>query len=190
MSLYEKRYYTVAQLLHKEHIDSVLDLGCGDGKFLCYLAQDSFFEQIGGVDVSASRLSRAKRRLGDDSRVRLYSQSFLDSCSDFSLYMGIVAMEVIEHLEENELATLFQNIFQLTPSVIIVTTPNREYNWHYQTLNNGLRHSSHRFEFTPVELDRFAEKITNNVQNYIFTTGFCDNEGASQFIIWKKVLKV
>jgi 2-polyprenyl-3-methyl-5-hydroxy-6-metoxy-1,4-benzoquinol methylase len=189
MSLYEKRYYTVAQLLRQEHVDSVLDFGCGDGKFLCYLAQDPFFARIGGVDISTSRLTRARHRIGDDSRICLFLQSFLDPNPKFFSYAAIVVMEVIEHLEEDELHLLFQNIFQIAPSIIIATTPNREYNWHYPTLYNGLRHSSHRFEFTQIEMKHFAEKIMSGVHNYSFNTGFCDYEGASQFIMWKKVLE-
>lgn len=189
LSLYEKRYRTVTQLLHQERINSVLDFGCGDGKFLCYLAQDPFFSRIGGVDISVPRLARAERRIGGDPRICLYPQSFLDKNPKFSLYAAIVVMEVIEHLEKDELYLLFQNIFQIAPSVIIVTTPNQEYNWHYSKLYNGLRHSSHKFEFTPIEMKQFAKKITEGEDGYIFTTGFCDCECASQFIMWKRVLK-
>lgn len=188
LSLYEKRYHTVAQLLHQELADSILDFGCGDGKFLCYLAQDSFFTRIGGVDISASRLARTRRRIGDDPRTCFYPQSFLDANPEFSLYKAIVVMEVIEHLEKDDIYLLFQSIFQIGPPVIIVTTPNREYNWHYPMLYNGLRHSSHKFEFTPSEMQQFAEGLARQERGYSFITGFCDCECASQFIMWKKVL--
>lgn len=187
MSLYENRFHTVCHLLHQEHATRVLDFGCGDGKFLYYLAQHTFFTRLGGVDISTPRLMRAKRRIGSDSRVFLYPQSFLIENPEFSLYTAIVVMEVIEHLGAEELDLLFQNIFHIAPPLVIVTSPNRDYNYHYATLHNGLRHSSHKFEFTANEFRCFADSLTPARSNYTFTTGFCDFEHASQFILWKKV---
>ncbi len=189
MSLYENRYRTVLNLLLQEHITSVLDFGCGDGKFLHYLAQDSSFSRLGGVDISVPRLARARRRISNDSRIFLYLQSFLEKNPEFSFYTAVVVMEVIEHLNEDELHLLFHNIFKIAPPLIIVTSPNREYNYHYPVLYNGLRHSSHKFEFTVNECSHFAEKLTPTGSGYTFTTGFCDSEHASQFILWKKVLE-
>lgn len=143
MSLYEKRIHTVFHLLQQEHVTSVLDFGCGDGRFLRYLINYNFFTRIGGVDNSLPRLARAKHRIGSDPRVFLYPQSFFVDNPEFSLYGAIVVMEVIEHLEKEELNLLFQNIFRIAPPLIIVTSPNRDYNYHYPTLYNGLRHPSH-----------------------------------------------
>lgn len=189
MSLYANRYCTVLNLLLQERVTSVVDFGCGDGKFLQYLAQNSFFSRLGGVDISVPRLARARRRIGDDPRVFLYSQSFLEENPEFSLYTAIVVMEVIEHLDADELHLLFHNIFEIAPPLIIVTSPNREYNNHYPVLYNGLRHSSHKFEFTVDECNHFAERLTPTGSGYTFTVGFCDSEHASQFILWKKVLE-
>lgn len=187
LSLYENRFRTVFHLLRTEYVTSVLDFGCGDGKFLHYLAQEPFFSRLGGVDISQPRLARAKRRIGDDSRIFLYLQSFLEKNPEFSFYTAIVVMEVIEHLEKDDLHLLFRNLFGIAPPLIIVTSPNREYNDHYPILYNGLRHSSHKFEFTSDEFRRFAEELTPMGSSYTFTVGFCDPEHASQFILWKKV---
>lgn len=187
MSLYKDRFHTIFSLLYHEHATSVLDFGCGDGKFLFYLAQHTSFTRLGGVDISPQRLARAKRRIGSNPRVFFYPQSFLAENPEFLLYNAIVLMEVIEHLETEELNLLFQNIFRIAPPLIIVTSPNRDYNYHYPTLYNGLRHSSHKFEFTVNEFRCFAESLTPSGNNYMFTTGFCDFDHASQFIMWKKV---
>lgn len=189
MSLYETRFHSVLQILLQEHAASVLDLGCGDGKFLRCLTQNDSFVRLGGVDISLPRLARAKRRIGSDPRVFLYPQSFLEENPEFSLYTAIVVMEVIEHLETDHLCMLFQNIFRIAPPLIIVTSPNREYNCHYPTLYDGLRHSSHKFEFTVEECRHFAEEQTPTGSGYTFNTGFCDPECATQFILWKRVLE-
>lgn len=188
MSLYENRFRTVFHLLLQEHITSVLDFGCGDGKFLHYLAQEPLFSRLGGVDISRPRLARANRRIGNDSRIILYLQSFLEKNPEFYSYTAIVVMEVIEHLEKDDLHLLFHNLFGIAPPLIIVTSPNREYNNHYPVLYNGLRHTSHKFEFTVDEFRRFAEELTPMGSGYKFTTGFCDPEHASQFILWKRVI--
>lgn len=188
LSLYENRFSTVFHLLLQEHVTSVLDFGCGDGKFLHYLAQESFFSRLGGVDISRPRLARTRRRIGDDSRIFLYLQSFLEKNPEFSFYTAIVVMEVIEHLKKDDLHLLFHNLFGIAPPLIIVTSPNREYNNHYPVLYNGLRHSSHKFEFTVDELRHFAEDMTPMESGYTFTIGFCDPEHASQFILWKRVI--
>src|SRR5207244_3988125 len=49
----------------------VLDLGCGPGALLRVLEKDRSFTEIVGVDVSASALDVAEKRLKDTTRVTL-----------------------------------------------------------------------------------------------------------------------
>ena len=50
-------------VLKAESARSVLDLGCGEGRFLRALLADTVFERIVGVDVSHRALERASERL-------------------------------------------------------------------------------------------------------------------------------
>jgi hypothetical protein len=46
------------------------------------------------------------------------------------------------------------------PRRVIVTTPNREYNAHWQDVGETrLRHSDHRFEWTRAECQAWAERV-------------------------------
>lgn len=55
------------------------------------------------------------------------------------------------------------------PRVVVVTTPNIEYNRHYEGLTDGsFRHADHRFEWTRAEfaawVDRVAEQYGYTVR--------------------------
>ena len=70
-------------------------------------------------------------------------------------------LEVIEHIEMDRLATLEQVVFGLAlPRVVIVTTPNREFNVLYRRFVPGkFRHADHRFEWTRKEFKDWAERV-------------------------------
>jgi len=70
-----------------------------------------------------------------------------------------VLMEVVEHVDPPRLPALEATVFgHARPRAVIVTTPNVEYNVHYEGLS-GLRHSDHRFEWTRAEFGRWAERV-------------------------------
>lgn len=186
MSLYYDRYHTVHQLLRQEKRNSVLDFGCGDGKFLSCLLEDLYFVHLGGVDISQPRLARAVRRIGASPRIHLYQQSFLEDNPKFRDYSSVTVLEVIEHLDRTDLDRLIWMLFHVVmPSLVIITTPNRSYNFNYPVLYNGLRHSSHKFEFNELELYQFGEKIAYS-SKYSFCTGFCDPDHSCQFIMLRR----
>jgi hypothetical protein len=48
----------------------------------------------------------------------------------------------------------------IKPPLVILTTPNREYNTKYENIkDDALRHSDHRFEWTREEFHAWAERI-------------------------------
>jgi len=67
-------------------------------------------------------------------------------------------IEVIEHLNLERLDVFTQVLFgHASPNTAIVTTPNREYNVHFEGLGKDqLRHNDHRFEWTREEFRRWA----------------------------------
>jgi hypothetical protein len=46
------------------------------------------------------------------------------------------------------------------PGAVLVTTPNAEYNVHYEGLT-GMRHSDHRFEWTRAEFQEWAARTAS-----------------------------
>ena len=76
-------------------------------------------------------------------------------------YDAATVVEVIEHLDPPRLAAFERVLFEFArPKLVIVTTPNIEYNVRFETLPAGkLRHKDHRFEWTREEFRTWAGKI-------------------------------
>lgn len=183
MALYEFRNEAVCRVLCDSSISTVVDFGCGDGKLLQRLTQEDQFCRIGGVDKSSKRLRRAEKRCIHDKRIILYNQSFFDDNTQFSNYEAIVATEVIEHLDSQELINFFNIcLHRYMPKMLILTTPNRTYNCNLSVLNNGLRHSAHRFEFSDEELVLFIEKMRIQFNQYHIERAYCDSSNATHLI--------
>lgn len=170
ISLNQQRLESVAQLLTDHRVKRVIDLGCGEGKLLKYLLKNKAIAKITGVDVSHRNLEIAKRRLKLDDlpfhqkdKVELIQGSLTYRDKRFNGYDGATLIEVIEHLDLNRLAALERVVFEFArPKLVIVTTPNIEYNVLFESLpNNKLRHQDHRFEWTRQEFQIWGNDIVN-----------------------------
>ena len=157
VSLQERRMETVAGLIKSLRAQSVVDLGCGEGQLLGRLLELPSTDRVVGMDVSVRALERAAERLHLDrmpprqrARIELVHGSLVYSDARLRGFDAATVIEVIEHLDPPRLATLERVVFGAArPKFIIVTTPNREYNVHFQGLAPGaFRHGDHRFEWT------------------------------------------
>ena len=70
-------------------------------------------------------------------------------------------VEVIEHLDAARLSAMERVVFHhARPTRVIVTTPNRDYNVHWEAVGEQrLRHHDHRFEWTRAECQAWAERV-------------------------------
>ena len=70
-------------------------------------------------------------------------------------------VEVVEHLEPNRLAAFERVLWEFArPQTIVLTTPNRDYNAHWETLPVGeMRHKDHRFEWSRDEFSMWANGV-------------------------------
>jgi hypothetical protein len=68
---------------------------------------------------------------------------------------------VIEHLDPHRLTAFERVVFeQARPAVIVLTTPNREYNVVWESLAAGeMRHGDHRFEWTRAEFEAWGSRV-------------------------------
>ncbi len=147
------------------------DLGCGAGVLTRDLLADARIEHVTAVDVSARALQLAARHLKldqmpDNKRQRLtVFQSSLTYRDDRLAGLdAAVLMEVIEHLDPERLPALERVTFGFAaPATVVVTTPNAEYNPHFETLPAGaMRHRDHRFEWTRAEFRAWAHRVAGN----------------------------
>lgn len=170
LGLHEQRLGTVLSVLRGAGARSVLDLGCGDGKLLRLLVSDHQFEKILGMDVSWRSIEIAGERLKLDrlperqrARITLVQGSLMYRDQRLSGFDAAAVVEVIEHLDAARLAAFERVLFQFAkPSLIVITTPNAEYNALFPTLPAGhFRHRDHRFEWSRREFSNWAERLAS-----------------------------
>jgi 3' terminal RNA ribose 2'-O-methyltransferase Hen1 len=165
-TLHQQRLRAVLAALKESGAKRVLDLGCGEGKLLRLLVSDPRFEQIVGMDVAYRSLEIARERLHLDrmteaqrTRIQLIQGSLTYRDARLANFDAAAVVEVIEHLDPARLAAFERVLFEFAaPKLIALTTPNAEYNALFPTLPAGeLRHSDHRFEWTRLEFQTWAE---------------------------------
>ncbi|MFL5800256.1 MAG: 3' terminal RNA ribose 2'-O-methyltransferase Hen1 [Roseiflexaceae bacterium] len=168
VSLHDQRLAAVVEQLRRSGARSVLDLGCGEGRLLRRLLAERQFEHILGMDVAYRALETARDRLQLDrlpptraQRVTLIQGSLLYRDARLSGYDAAAVVEVIEHLDPARLAAFERVLFEAArPNVVVLTTPNAEYNVRFPTLTAGtFRHADHRFEWTRAEFHAWAERV-------------------------------
>ncbi len=157
LSLHQQRHGVVLSVLQARGARSVADLGCGQGRLIRDLLKHSTFERILGMDVAHRSLEEAAERLRLDrlpptvrKRLELVHGSLMYRDERLAGFDAAVLCEVIEHLDEARLTALERVVFGAAkPGIVIVTTPNSEYNVMWETLSAGaMRHRDHRFEWT------------------------------------------
>lgn len=168
VGLHQQRLDAVVATLKQHGAHTVIDLGCGEGKLLTLLLEEAQFSRIAGMDVSFRTLETTKRHLKPDhlpakqqERISLFQGSLVYQDPRLSGYDAAVIVEVIEHLDLPRLAAFERVVFEFArPGMVIITTPNAEYNTRWETLPAGtMRHQDHRFEWTRAEFQEWARQV-------------------------------
>jgi 3' terminal RNA ribose 2'-O-methyltransferase Hen1 len=165
ISLNQQRIDTVVSALKEHDARRVIDLGCGEGRLLRTLFKDNFFVELLGVDVSYRALEIAEERLKLDripdhqrSRVKLLQGSLTYRDKRLAGFDAATVVEVIEHLDPPRLVAFERSLFEFArPQIVLITTPNAEYNVKFENLPAGNpRHRDHRFEWTRAEFQQWG----------------------------------
>ena len=92
-------------------------------------------------------------------RVRLLHGALTYRDSRIAGYDAAALVEVIEHLDPDRLPAMERVVFEaMCPGLVVVTTPNREYNALFEDMPaDRLRHPDHRFEWTRKEFADWSE---------------------------------
>jgi 3' terminal RNA ribose 2'-O-methyltransferase Hen1 len=163
-----QRREAILDVLKESGARRVGDFGCGEGVLVRDLLKDKQVEQVVAVDVSARALQLAARNLKLDrmpdrqrERLKIFQSSLTYRDDRLAGLDAAVLMEVIEHVDPERLPALERAVFGFAaPATVVVTTPNAEYNVHFETLPAGaMRHRDHRFEWTRAEFRGWAERV-------------------------------
>ena len=163
--LHEQRLDTVLQALRDSGARRVLDLGCGPGELLLRLAGETQFTQIVGIDIDATVLHDARLVLGvglpsPGDRIQVRRGSF-DAADPMLVGFDAAALvETIEHLDPRRLGRMENAVFGgMRPGVVLVTTPNQEYNGVHGMAPGERRHPGHRFEWNRARFRQWAQGV-------------------------------
>lgn len=168
--LHQQRLQTVTETIKASGAQTVLDLGCGEGKLLHLLLQEKQFSQILGMDVSYRSLQTAQARLRLEElpsqqreRIQLKQGSLMYRDEELAGFDAAAVVEVVEHLDADRLKAFEKVLFQYArPKMIVITTPNRDYNVMWPELPAGqFRHPDHRFEWSRAEFQEWATNVAS-----------------------------
>jgi 3' terminal RNA ribose 2'-O-methyltransferase Hen1 len=121
-----------------------------------------------GLDVSLRSLEIAYRRLRMEQlperqrdRLSLMHGSLMYRDKRIDGFDAAAVVEVIEHLDPPRLSAFERVVFEFAkPKLVVVTTPNAEYNVKWESLPAGkFRHSDHRFEWTRGEFESWSKRV-------------------------------
>jgi 3' terminal RNA ribose 2'-O-methyltransferase Hen1 len=168
LSLQEQRLGSALAVVETTGARSVIDLGCGEGRYLQSLLANKTYQHIVGMDVSPRLLEIAAERLHLDQlstaqreRIQLMQGSLTYRDKRLNGFDAALVVEVVEHFDPPRLAAFERVLFEFAkPGCIILTTPNAEYNVRFPNLPGGqFRHKDHRFEWSRSEFQQWANQV-------------------------------
>lgn len=163
--LHQERLDAVVQALLDSGARRVLDLGCGPGELLLRLARETQFTQIVGIDIDQVVLHEARELLGlglpfPGDRIQVRHGSFATADAALAGFDAAALVETIEHLDPRLLGQMERAVFVgMRPGVVLVTTPNQEYNVVHGMAPGERRHPGHRFEWNRARFRQWAQGV-------------------------------
>lgn len=178
-ALHEERLDAVVRELLECRATCVLDLGCGSGELLLKLAQHPQFVRIVGIDIDERALDDARLALGLGlpgmaDRVQVRYGSFEEADREFYGFDAAALVETLEHIDPGRLSRVERAVFSdMRPNIVLVTTPNQEYNVLHGMAPGQTRHPGHRFEWNRARFRQWAQGVAarNNYETRFLDIG-------------------
>lgn len=177
--LHEQRLDVVMDLLVHGQARRVIDLGCGSGDLLKRLVACPQFEKIVGIDTCVEALAQAQRELPlqeiVQGRVTLMYGSFTEGDPRHSRFDAAVMLETIEHVDPRRLSAVERFVFsQVGAPLVLITTPNREYNEVLGMDEHAHRHPEHAFEWSRPRFEAWARGVARRNGYFVEFGGIGD----------------
>ena len=165
------RMDAVIDALTVNGIQSVIDLGCGDGALAKKIISSGLkLESYLGIDSWKERISTAQSDLENSTdwlTFREGSMTSLETAIDnpraFRELGAVVLLETIEHVPRNEVELIEAGVFEyIKPQVAVVTTPDAT-----KRLNDEqLKARGHYFEWDIAEFKNWADTVIHKYPAY------------------------
>lgn len=178
--LHQLRLETVVQLLKASGVRSVADLGCGSGALLQYLVAEPQFSRLLGVEVASDGVIQARRQLANHleergGRLTLLCRSYTQGVPTGETYEAVTLIETIEHLPLSQLPPMEAAVFaEMRPRLVLLTTPNRDYNSLYELPPGTFRDHDHHFEWGRNEFRRWCQGVAQRHGYRLTVSGIGD----------------
>ncbi|MDP1670132.1 methyltransferase domain-containing protein [Phaeovulum sp.] len=192
--LHEERLAAAQAVVVASGASSVLDLGCGDGDLFIRLAREPQITRLVGIDLSPEALARLRERLKSEAPTACSIELHLASMTRYERRFGgfdcAVLIETIEHLEPESLSMLERAVFGgMRARLVVVTTPNAEFNPLLGVPAHRFRHPDHRFEWSRERFGRWAQGVAErsgySVSRRDLGGGHPELGGASQMAVFR-----
>lgn len=109
----------VKRMVRDLEVESVLDVGCGQGSLLAELSEEHAGIRLHGVDVSKTALELARSKVAGQFSVMDIEQGALDKQFDL-----VLCIEVLEHIDD-DLSALRNLAFMSAKYLLVVTVQGR-----------------------------------------------------------------
>jgi 3' terminal RNA ribose 2'-O-methyltransferase Hen1 len=136
---------------------SVVDAGCGSGRLAEKFVEANILEVM-AFDCDPRAIRTANKFLKNKANVFFSSLMYFDPRL---LNKDVFCLqEVIEHMPAFQLSRALDLIFKVyQPKVVLMTTPNRDYNVRFGMKEGEFRHWDHKFEFTERDASTFMTRL-------------------------------
>lgn len=163
--LHEERLDHTVEVLKATGARRILDLGCGSGMLLYQLAAEPQFDQVVGIEKSATCLAHARFSLSQylntaSPKLKLMHASYTEKNSQLIGYDAAAMVETIEHVEPSALSSVELAVFgQYRPTFLFMTTPNCEFNPLLGLSPGEFREIDHKFEWCRTKFRQWASGV-------------------------------
>ncbi len=156
-----------------EFNNNILDVGCGEGKYITRFSKYMKGKEYFAVDIDDEVRADAERRVKNKGMKNVHFFKTIDDLLQSDNFTGeetspvdIVCTEVIEHMTPEAASELIEKILKV-PNInnLIVTTPDVRFNKNY--FMTGMRHDDHDFEWDNLEFQKFmSDCLGKNGKTY------------------------
>jgi len=191
---HSERLEAVLSALRDAGAAKLLDLGCGSGDLMLPLLDLLQVSAIVGLDLDRAALARCRARVEAHPRgaiAEVREASMTEAHPDLAGYDCACLVETIEHLPLSALPALEKAVFGvMRPAMVLVTTPNAEFNDLLGVPRTRFRRPDHMFEWTRAQFRNWAEAVAQRTGYRVAVSDIAgahpDLGGASQMAVFTR----